>query len=322
MTYDAATYKGLLVQGRLREALEYLARFPQQAALLRRTQRRFTAPRPLYRGQDPLLAALDTAFQTYYNEVFWQCLPLPDCDARLLRRLTPLAGLAEDALPRDLTQAMEAVENRLAALLEPRGVHYLGGRTQGYFGPYLWQTTTRQTCQVELPDRVQPCKVCLLSGFLSNGWLDYLSLGRIGAAGWQDGDTLYCVLHRYRGGIQSEAFQVSFLKHEAQHTYDRECCGETAGVLLEYRAKLVELIYSSSISCFKGMLCSADPSSPANSHAYAAWRLVGDLSRRVFGEDFVADYPRWRHRVRQVRQAALACYRDSYQPEVAASLRL
>ena len=107
-----------------------------------------------------------------------------------------------------------------------------------------------------------------------------------------------------------------------RHSYDREVCGETAGVLLEYRAKLVELIYSSGIGCFKGMLCSADDASPANSHAYAAWRIVRDLSRRVFGEDYVADYARWQHRVRRVRQAALDCYRESYQPETAASLRL
>lgn len=322
MPYDAAAYKGLLVQGRLREALDYLSGFPEQAALLRRTERRFTSPRPLYRGDDPLLAALDKTFQTYYNEVFWLALPQPDCDARLLGRLVPLAGIPESDLPADVTAAMELVENHLAELLLPRGVHYLGGRTQGYFGPYIWRTTTEQTAQVELPGRVQPCKVCLLSDFIANGWLDYISLGQIGAAGWQDGDTLYCVLHRYRGGVESEAFQVSFLKHEAQHSYDREVCGETAGVLLEYRAKLVELIYSSGIGCFKGMLCSADDASPANSHAYAAWRIVRDLSLRVFEEEYVADYARWQHRVRRVRQAALDCYQESYRPETAASLRL
>ena len=38
MPYDAAAYKGLLVQGRLREALDYLSGFPEQAALLRRTE--------------------------------------------------------------------------------------------------------------------------------------------------------------------------------------------------------------------------------------------------------------------------------------------
>lgn len=44
MPYDAATYKGLLVQGRLHEALDYLAQFPEQESLFRRTRRRFTAP--------------------------------------------------------------------------------------------------------------------------------------------------------------------------------------------------------------------------------------------------------------------------------------
>lgn len=322
MPYDAATYKGLLVQGRLHEALDYLAQFPEQESLFRRTRRRFTAPRPLIPGHDPLLTELGRAFQTYYSEVFWQELALDGCDARLLQTLAELAGLPAESLPADVTDAMEMVEGRLAGMLAGRGIHYLGGRTQGYFGPYIWRTTTEQLARVELPGRVQPCKICLLSGFLSRGWLDYLSLGQIGAGGWQDGDTLYCVLHRYRGGVESEAFQVSFLKHEAQHIYDRESCGETAGVLLEYRAKLVELIYSSGIACFKGMLCSADDASPANSHAYAAWCIVRELSRRVFGEDYVGDYPRWQHRVQSVRRAALEAYHDSYRPEVAASLRL
>ena len=84
----------------------------------------------------------------------------------------------------------------------------------------------------------------------------------------------------------------------------------------------MELIYSSGIACFKGMLCSADDASPANSHAYAAWCIVRELSRRVFGEDYVGDYPRWQHRVQSVRRAALESYHDSYRPEVAASLRL
>ena len=65
MPYDAAAYKGLLVQGRLREALDYLSGFPEQAALLRRTERRFTSPRPLYRGDAPLLAPLATTVQAY-----------------------------------------------------------------------------------------------------------------------------------------------------------------------------------------------------------------------------------------------------------------
>lgn len=322
MPYDSSVYKGLLVQGRLHQALDYLAPFPEAAGLIQRTRRRFTDPRPLCRNADPLLAALDRTFQTYYNEVFWQELPLPDCDARLLAALVPLAGLSPADLPDDITRAMEVAEGRLAELLEARGVHYLGGRTQGYFGPYIWQTTTEQVAQVELPDRIQPCKVCLLRDFIAKGWLDYLSLGQIGAGGWQDGDTLYCVLHRYRGGVESEAFQVSFLKHEAQHIYDRECCGETSGVLLEYRAKLAELIYSSGIACFRGMLFSADSTSPANSHAYAVWRVVGDLSRRVFGKEYTGDYARWKHRMRAVRRAALDAYHASYRPEVAASLRL
>ena len=81
MPYDSALYKGLLVQGRLHQALDCLAPFPEAAGLIRRTRRRFTDPRPLYRGTDPLLAALDKTFQTYYNQVFWQELPLPACPA-------------------------------------------------------------------------------------------------------------------------------------------------------------------------------------------------------------------------------------------------
>ena len=102
MPYDSSVYKGLLVQGRLHQALDYLAPFPEAAGLIQRTRRRFTNPRPLCRDADPLLTALDRTFQTYYNEVFWQELPLPDCDARLLAALVPLAGLSPADLPDDI----------------------------------------------------------------------------------------------------------------------------------------------------------------------------------------------------------------------------
>ena len=53
--------------------------------------------------------------------------------------------------------------------------------------------------------------------------------------------------------------------------------GEMEPWLLEYRAKLVELIYTPDASFLASLLASGDASSKANSHAYAAATIVADL---------------------------------------------
>ena len=137
----------------------------------------------------------------------------------------------------------ESLAERLQAAFEANGYHALFGKTQGYYGPYVWQETVPTVYRVESPDGTAEYTVNILKGFVFRSWMDYLTFGRYGTGGWASPDgTINCVEQAY--DFESERFLVSLLKHEAQHAMDMKRFPKITPAELEYRAKLVELHYS------------------------------------------------------------------------------
>jgi hypothetical protein len=84
------------------------------------------------------------------------------------------------------------------------------------------------------------------------------------------------------------------LKHEAQHAYDIKHYPGISSAKLEYRAKLVELIYAKDFRTMTKILSEADGSNEANSHAYASFRIKKNLSEKIFQKDEVGDILSWK----------------------------
>ena len=193
-------------------------------------------------------------------------LGLPEAEAadKLLARLKKRL---------DLPDADEArLTERLQAAFEAEGYHALFGKTQGYYGPYVWRETVPAVYQVELPDGSAEYTVNLLKGFVFRSWMDYLTFGRYGTGGWASPDgTINCIEQAY--DLESERFRVSLLKHEAQHTVDRKRFPQITPAELEYRAKLVELHFSGDPGLLQKFLSEADESKPDDSHAVASARI-------------------------------------------------
>ena len=104
---------------------------------------------------------------------------------------------------------------RLQAEFEAAGCHALFGKTQGYYGPYIWRDTVPTAYQVELPDGTAAYTVNILRGFIFRSWMDYLTFGRYGTGGWASPDGMInCIEQAY--DFESERFLVSLLKHEAR----------------------------------------------------------------------------------------------------------
>ena len=81
--------------------------------------------------------------------------------------------IAADKLIRKLCQTFsisekekDAQEDRLQELFEQKGYHALFGKTQGYFGPYIWKDTVPTSYQIELPEGVEQYTVNILKGFV------------------------------------------------------------------------------------------------------------------------------------------------------------
>ena len=160
---------------------------------------------------------------------------------------------------------------------EAKGYHALFGKTQGYFGPYIWRDTVPTVYPVELPDGTAEYTVNILKGFVFRSWMDYLTFGQFGTGGWSSPDgTINCIAQAY--DFESERFRISLLKHEAQHTVDRKRFPGITSAELEDRAKLVELHYSGNLGLLQKFLSEADESRQNDGHALASARLKGQFS--------------------------------------------
>ena len=203
-------------------------------------------------------------YQIYFRNTFYCGSPEAEAADKLLTGLRMLLHMP-DADEVHLAELLQS-------LFEAESYHALFGKTQGYYGPYIWRDTVPTVYRVELPGGTAEYTVNILKGFVFRGWMDYLTFGRYGTGGWASPDgTINCV--EQADDFESARFLVSLLKHEAQHTVDMRRFPEITPAELEYRAKLVELHYSSDLSLLQKFLSEADESKANDAHAVASVRI-------------------------------------------------
>ena len=228
-------------------------------------------------------------YQVYYRDVFYCGLPEAEAADKLRTRLKALLHLPD--------AGEELLTERLRSAFEAEGYHALFGKTQGYYGPYIWRDTVPTVYRVELPGGTAEYTVNILKGFVFRSWMDYLTFGRFGTGGWASPDgTINCIARAY--DFESERFLVSLLKHEAQHAVDMKQFPAITPAELEYRAKLVELHYSGDLGLLQKFVSEADESRADDSHAAASARI-----RREFADTDPADLSAIRARALELLEA-------------------
>ena len=228
-------------------------------------------------------------YQVYYRDVFYCGLPEAEAADKLRARLKALLHLPD--------AGEELLTERLRSAFEAEGYHALFGKTQGYYGPYIWRDTVPTVYRVELPGGTAEYTVNILKGFVFRSWMDYLTFGRFGTGGWASPDgTINCIAQAY--DFESERFLVSLLKHEAQHAVDMKRFPAITPAELEYRAKLVELHYSGDLGLLQKFVSEADESRADDSHAAASARI-----RREFADTDPADLSAIRARALELLEA-------------------
>lgn len=275
MEWDPNEYAGYIVRQDMRGAIGYVKQFPQQAALFERYMDIFERERYVAYEIDARLNDVLTAYQRYYRDAFYLGAKAEAAAEALRARLCALPGMQAGKLSLD-----EMERTQITEAFARGGLCFMGGKTGGYYGPYIWKTT--QTCayEVELPEGRQAYNVRLLDGFVTRSWLDYLSFGLITPGGWTGADGIIsCARASY--DLESERFRVSLLKHEAQHAMDLHRRAEMPSAQLEYRAKLVELIYTQETNLLEAFLQEADGSDAQNGHACAASRIAAAFSDQL-----------------------------------------
>ena len=237
-------------------------------------------------------------YQIYYRDVFYCGLPEAEAADKLRARLKALLHLPD--------AGEELLTERLRSAFEAEGYHALFGKTQGYYGPYIWRDTVPTVYRVELPGGTAEYTVNILKGFVFRSWMDYLTFGRFGTGGWASPDgTINCIAQAY--DFESERFLVSLLKHEAQHAVDMKRFPAITPAELEYRAKLVELHYSGDLGLLQKFVSEADESRADDSHAAASARI-----RREFADTDPADLSAIRARALELLEAHTKEMEDKY----------
>jgi hypothetical protein len=302
--YNEHEFKSYLWKGQLHEAMNYLSKFADRKGLFEKYRNVFKKGEYYKRTDNEILGGIDRIYQNYYRNVFWMNIPNEDAKKLLFQELWIFCGSKSD-LPND-----DNIEYEIAKIVKAEGYEYLGGDTQGFCGPYIWESSTKVTYEVELPSGIEPYTIIMMDRFISRSWLDFISFGKTGAGGWVGkNETLCCVSSLY--DTESEEFNFSFLKHEAQHAYDKKKYSDITTVDLEYRAKLVELIYWSNDEKIKNILNEADNSNPDNSHSVAAYRIINELSEKIFECEYVNDEKAWEDKVDSVKKYAWELLEES-----------
>ena len=211
-------------------------------------------------------------YQQYFRDVFYLHKDNADAEAVLLDKLKTELDLPDGD--------SSAVEEEMTRRFNRSGYQILCGITNGFRGPYVWKESVPVTFDVELPETTSTYRINMLRGFIFRSWMDYLTFGEKGTGGWTSPDgTINCVEKAY--DVNSEKFRVSLLKHEAQHAEDMKRWKNIESWELEYRAKLVELIYTKEANLLDKFCREAIPERKEDSHAIASVKIKSEMGELI-----------------------------------------
>ncbi|MCW3084686.1 MAG: hypothetical protein JWP12_2052 [Bacteroidetes bacterium] len=247
-----------------------------------------------YKTKDTLLISVMKTYQQYWKKVLLKKQPLEDADKELAKTITELiwrsyyknTGISKDTILADFTGYTEK-------LFKQKNISIANGKTSDYYDLLVWAKESEVHYNAQLPESETTVKVIFMEDVVTMGWEEFATFGTYFPGGWATPDALYCVKSTY--DLNSENFKISYIKHEAQHFADYKLYPNLSGADLEYRAKLVELIYAEkSANGLITFFSSNSSRDRSNSHAFANNCVIRDLSKAIFHQDWVSDPAKWK----------------------------
>ncbi|MDR2834436.1 MAG: hypothetical protein LBV67_12050 [Streptococcaceae bacterium] len=272
-TFSLETYKGIVGHGSYQKVIAYLEK-TQALELLEKY-------RVIFEGGENQLDTDDKLLHTYENYLKWVLQNEPTTEQAkeyFFKQFAPFF---------DNISTWESLETAIFTYFQQQGYYVQFGITPPYPDLYLWKKQTKKVETVKLPETTTAIHVYEMDKVLTRGWYDYLSFGQAGAAGWVNVDGAYYFKDRY--DVSSDEFKISLLKHEAQHFVDLKNYPDMNSVNLEYRAKLVELIYYDEPTRLQKFLQMIGDN-PDNPHLYANKLIVEDLKKELGDVELFRDY--------------------------------
>lgn len=255
------------IKGDIKGAITYMSKNNEFKDILPHYQALFEREEYLIYPIASILNESLLQYQIYFHDIFYKGIPEEEASRKLLSSLYQLMDATDE----------DSLVNKLKEAFKKESYESQFGKTQGFYGPYIWKETVPAIYHVDLIDSSADYKVNILKGFIFKGWMNYLTFGRFGTRGWASADgTINCIEDAY--DFESEKFKVSLLKHEAQHAVDMKLFPKITATELEYRAKLTELYFTSNPLLLNDFIMAATTDNPHDSHGLASAKIKREFA--------------------------------------------
>ncbi len=242
-------------------------------------------------SSNPKVDAIVGLYRQYWNDKLLK--REGDAEEKLWREMALVVGEPED--PKQ-DRSRDSIATQMVDVITAEGLYVTPFFLNGTYGLKIWEEQTVENYHIELPDENIDVEVVLIEKYLLRGYNNYATLGAYNDGGWvSTNKRVYCNTGEYNFG--SEKFLVSFLKHEGLHFADILQYPNLEGADLEYRSKLVELMYSTEgriCTLLENFTLNSSGKDRAFSHAYANHHLLQTLSRTFFDSEYNGDAEQWK----------------------------
>jgi hypothetical protein len=221
-----------------------------------------------------------------------------------------LTSLSKDSLRKNIKD-----DSVLKEIIEKEGFKVDFKFRNGFQELFIWNKESTKKYEVILPKDTVKTTVVFIESYHINGYDEFATFGDSQVGGWaiKESATLYCNKGTY--DLNSENFEVSYLKHESLHFTDLNNYPNLSAADLEYRSKVIELMYCTEETIYDEIgrfINGAKKAKRDNSHPYANYILIQNMSILIFNSDFNSDINQWKKvSVDKINKAASSLYESS-----------
>lgn len=221
-----------------------------------------------------------------------------------------LTSLSKDSLRKNIKD-----DSVLKDIIEKEGFKVDFKFRNGFQEIFIWDKESTKKYEVILPKDTVNTTVVFVESYHIRGYDDFATFGDSQVGGWaiKESATLYCNKGTY--DLNSEKFEISYLKHESLHFTDLNNYPNLSSTDLEYRSKVIELMYCTEGTIYDRIsefISGSNKADRENSHPYANYVLIQKLSKMIFNSEFNSDINQWKKvSVEKINKAASLLYESS-----------
>jgi len=303
--FDHYTFASICLRGDYHQVVAYLEGLDDGAERLAEYKAVFEGDKYLLNVDNAEVTKLLHAYEDYLKWVLSNESTPKERQRYVVDKLKPFFPRARFYAHISIEATYWILHVMLRGFFKRHGYTCSPGEVLPYFCISVWGKNIKKTECVELPEATINIEVIRMEGIVTRGWLDYLSKGITSTGGWVTRKGCAYFEDQFEEG--SDEYKYVLLAHEGQHWHDKRNYRGIKETDMEYRAKLVELIYlKDELKRFYSFLGGmADTDDRTHPHRYANRRLMQGMSRKVFGVELETDKDKWAEKAAEVAVTAL-----------------